>query len=104
MTRAVHGMIARMTDRPIMPAGLQHYRTVGPWDADAIPAGLLAEHRLKAGTWGRIEVLSGAVRFHWDDEAGGSVLLVPGTWDVPPEVPHHLERTGEVRLQIMFWK
>jgi tellurite resistance-related uncharacterized protein len=80
------------------------YRTVGPWEASEIPQGLLTEHRLKPGTWARLQILRGSVRFVWDDGASEAIVLCHGTHDIPPEIPHHLELIGDVRLQVTFWK
>ncbi len=77
------------------PPAAQPYRRIGPFDADSLPAGLLREHRLKPGTWARLTVLSGRIGFAWDDgpQSGDLTVLAAGdTIDVPPAVPHHLER------------
>ena len=83
---------------------LEPYRQIGPFDADSLPRGLLAEHRLKPGSWGRVTMLSGAIGCVWDDDAAcdpitlsaGDVMLVP------PQRPHHLELCGPFVLQIEF--
>lgn len=97
-------LVGLIVDRgPELPAGAAAYRRIGPFDAEAIPFGLLGEHRLKAGAWGLLEVVSGSIRFVWSDSGGGArELVAPAKLLVPPEVPHHLERTGPVSLQITF--
>jgi len=88
---------------PALPDGARAYRTIGPFAADTIPAGLLRRHNLKPDAWGLLTVEAGAVRFCWDDDAGGSRTLTAGdTMLVPPLVPHHLERSGPVTLRIAF--
>jgi tellurite resistance-related uncharacterized protein len=88
---------------PALPDGAWAYRTIGPFAADTIPAGLLRMHNLKAGAWGVLTVEAGAVRFCWDDDVGGARTLAAGdAMLVPPLVPHHLERTGPVTLRIAF--
>ena len=88
---------------PPLPCGARAYRRIGPFGSDAIPAGLLRCHNLKAGTWGLLSVLAGSIRFHWDDETGGARLLKIGdTILIPPGVPHHLERQGSVTIEIAF--
>ncbi|HMO75216.1 MAG TPA: DUF1971 domain-containing protein [Sphingopyxis sp.] len=93
-----------ITDRgPPLPESASCYRRIGPFEADTIPAGLLRRHDLKSGVWGLLHIVAGAVRFRWDDAAGGSRLLVAGdTMLVPPTVPHHLETGGPVTLTIAF--
>jgi tellurite resistance-related uncharacterized protein len=46
---------------PALPDGAWAYRTIGPFAADTIPAGLLRMHNLKAGAWGVLTVEAGAV-------------------------------------------
>lgn len=89
---------------PALPPGSAPYRHLGPFDAAAIPAGLLRRHDLKPDVWGMVTVETGAIRFCWDDEQGGGRLLVAGdTMLVPPTVPHHLEVDGKVGIRIAFW-
>ncbi len=88
---------------PPLPFGARPYRTIGPFDADAIPAGLLRCHDLKDSAWGLLTVTTGAIAFHWDDAEGGERILAAGdTMLIPPRVPHHLERQGPVTIEIAF--
>ncbi len=83
---------------------LETYRSLGPFDAATLPQGLLREHRLKAGSWARLTVLSGAIDFHWDDgsERAPEHLEAEGSLLVPPQVPHHLEIGGPFILTLDF--
>lgn len=88
-----------------LPVGAECYRMIGPFDADSLPSGLRAVHRLKLGTWGLIELAEGAIAFVWDDELGGSdSLSAPARLVVPPEVPHHVESAGPFSLTIGFYR
>lgn len=88
---------------PPLPGDALPYRRIGPFAAEAIPAGLLRRHDLKADVWGELIVAAGRIRFCWDDEAGGHRVLAAGdAMLVPPEIPHHLERDGPVTLSIVF--
>ena len=93
-----------MTERQArLPDGAEPYRTIGPFGPDTLPRGLLAEHRLKPGTWGLLQLSEGALYFAWDDEAGGTDhLQAPATLVVPPEVLHHVEIVGPFSLTITF--
>ena len=96
------------TARPIarrgdLPLGSVAYRTIGPFGAQTLPTGLRAEHRLKEGTWGVLELSEGSLRFVWDDERGGAdELAAPARFIVPPQVPHHVEGEGPFALTIAF--
>jgi tellurite resistance-related uncharacterized protein len=93
----------RMSDRPtLLPEGVAPYRTIGPFDAATLPAGLRRTHDLKEGTWGTVSISAGCLGFVWEDEQGGRMeLAAPSEIVVPPQVPHHVE--GEdFRLTITF--
>ncbi|HEV7314018.1 DUF1971 domain-containing protein [Sphingopyxis sp.] len=99
------GRIVRADRGPPLPSDAHPYRTIGPFDAGHIPAGLLKTHNLKAGAWGLLTVEAGAIGFCWDDEAGGGCELQVGEVIlVPPLVPHHVERRGPVTITIAFWR
>lgn len=97
-------MAAPIAERgPPLPSDARAYWRIGPLDADAIPAGLLRRHDLKDGAWGLLSIIAGSIRFHWDDDQGGSRLLKSGdTMLIPPRVPHHLERQKSVTIEIAF--
>ncbi|GAA0277536.1 hypothetical protein GCM10009127_17930 [Alteraurantiacibacter aestuarii] len=86
-----------------VPENLQALREIGPFNADTIPRGLLAEHRLKPGRWARLCLSEGELDFVWDDGSNTSEHLVaPAVIMVPPERPHHLELMGDISVTITF--
>jgi tellurite resistance-related uncharacterized protein len=89
-----------------MPASAVPYRKIGPFDAASLPAGLLAEHRLKEGVWGKLEMLDGSLDFVWDDgrQDDRCRICAGDVQIVTPTTPHHLETSGPFRLTIEFWK
>lgn len=96
-------MAPPVAPRGELPLGSVAYRTIGPFGAQTLPSGLRAEHRLKAGTWGVLDLSEGSLRFVWDDEQGGAhELAAPARFIVPPEVPHHVEGDGPFALTIAF--
>lgn len=88
----------------VVPASLIPYRRIGPFDRASLPVGLLAEHRLKAGTWARLTVQAGTTLFLWDDgrEEPSRLIASGQTVTIPPTVPHHLEFTGDFSLSLTF--
>ena len=95
---------------PVVPRGMlrpgsEPYRTIGPFDAASLPQGLRKQHRLKEGTWGLLVLSAGALRFVWDDDAGGvEELAAPVSLVVPPLVLHHVEGEGPFELTITFYR
>ena len=94
-----------MPERPNrLPEGLQAYRSIGPFDAATLPAGLRRTHDLKEGAWGKVSLEQGSIGFVWEDEAGGREdLAAPAEIVVPPQVPHHVEGDA-FRLTITFYR
>ena len=89
-----------------VPANAECYRTLGPWTAETIPAGLKGQHLLKAGSWAVIKILSGKIDFAWD---GGSVepaitLETGMELTVPPLELHHLVLNGPVEVTLSFYR
>ena len=94
-----------VASRGAIPPDAVPYRTVGPFGAQNLPAGLRAEHRLKEGTWGLLTLAEGSLCFVWDDEQGGNEPLnAPATFVIPPQVPHHVEGDGPFGLTIAFYR
>lgn len=81
---------------------LEAYRKIGPFGRDTLPQGLLAEHSLRGGTWGRLTMLRGAVGFIWDDNGERIELKAGDVHLITPERHHHLDITGAFELEIEF--
>ena len=94
-----------MSKRPSqLPEGAEPYRTIGPFDAATLPAGLRRTHDLKQGTWGLVSLAEGSLSFVWEDEEGGRAeLSAPVEIVVPPQVQHHVEG-DDFRLTITFYR
>jgi len=92
-----------LCDRTELPAGLHTVRTAGPFDADSVPAGLRAQHRVADATWGMLRVIDGSVVIRLDTQPPTVRQL--GTGDeqaIPPLVPHRLEVDAPVTLAVDF--
>jgi tellurite resistance-related uncharacterized protein len=94
-----------MPERPNqLPEGVEPYRTIGPFDAATLPAGLRRTHDLKEGTWGRVALEQGSLGFVWEDETGGREdLTAPAEIIVSPQAPHHVEG-DDFHLTITFYR
>jgi tellurite resistance-related uncharacterized protein len=68
-----------------------------------MPAALSQSHRLKAGTWGEIVVVSGRLLYVLEDASDLAFVLSPGVpGTVAPERPHHVAPQGPVRFFVRF--
>ncbi len=90
-------------DRMELPDDVVPYRTTKVFTEQSVPAGLLADHRTKAGVWARIEVLSGGLDYVAEDPAPVHQRLIPGVVGVVvPEHPHKVVMDGPVTFQVVF--
>ena len=92
-------------DRMEWPDGLVACRRTPEFDQGSIPTGLRSEHSTRRGTWARIHVISGALRYHVGapihrtlrvDSAASAVIV--------PEVRHRVEPDGSVRFFVEFFR
>jgi tellurite methyltransferase len=92
-----------LCDRAEMPEGLRLLRTSAQWDEHTMPNGLRRAHRIAAGTWGRIVVHDGHLRFAAQTEPRLETVLSCGSIQaIPPEVEHEIEPLDRVCFSIDF--
>ena len=93
-----------LCDRAELPEALRLVRSSPEWDENTMPRGLLRAHRVASGTWGRIVVHDGQLRFAASTEPVLEVVLGPGsTHAIPPNVEHKVQPLGPVRFVIEFF-
>ena len=87
-----------------LPEGLASYSRTRLFDETTMAKGLMKDHSTKAGVWGVIHVVEGALRYSipaQDEE----FTLTPGrNGVVEPEVFHHISPVGAVKFYIEFWR
>jgi truncated hemoglobin YjbI/tellurite resistance-related uncharacterized protein len=97
----------RPGERPLVPrqkaTGDQPYRSTPIFDQDSLPAALRREHRTKAGAWGAIQVLDGALRLHVVDPPEVRHLAKDQSFVVAPEQAHWVELIGPMRMRVDFY-
>lgn len=80
------------------------YRRTDTFTVDTVPAGLLRDHKTRAGTWGVIHVLSGAVTYRIP-ASGSETTLIPGTTGlIEPEVLHSVALSDDATFYVEFWR
>jgi tellurite resistance-related uncharacterized protein len=93
-----------LCDRAELPDGLQLVRTTPKWDEHTMPAGLRIAHHLSRGTWGRIVVLHGQLRFVARTKPIIDAVVNPGRAQaIPPDIEHDIQPLGSVRFSIDFF-
>ena len=93
-----------LCERAEMPNTLRHVRTTPIWDHDTMPTGLRRAHRIATGTWGRIVVGRGRLRYTAATAPAIRVELREGeTQAIPPELDHEVEPLGAVSFVVEFF-
>ena len=92
-----------LCDRCEIPEGLTVARTTATWDERTMPDALRRAHRVASGTWGRLRVQSGSLRFVARTDPTTDVIVESGTVQgIPPDVEHQVEPQGPTRFAIDF--
>lgn len=98
-----------MTASPsALPAGLESYKRTAVFTGSSVPAGLLNDHRTKAGVWGLIHVERGKLLYRITDprrpacEHTLSAGEAPGV--VEPVIAHHVQPIGETAFWVEFFR
>lgn len=91
-----------------LPEGMTAYRRTPAFTEITIPNGLLRAHSTKAGTWGLIHVLEGALVYRVLDDRRTAVerRLEPGAAPgvVEPEILHEVAPQGSVLFYVEFFR
>ncbi len=92
-------------DRFEMPEGFAPYKRTPEFTNDTIPAGLLRDHQLKAGTWGKLQIAAGQLAFTFcTSPPQPERLCTPAAATIiPPETLHFIKPLGPVRFSLEFW-
>ncbi len=86
-----------------LPAGVSAYKRTPTFDQDSLPAGLLREHRTKAGVWALIHVLEGSLRYRILDPPSEQILTAAAPGVVRPQQPHEVAPIGAMRMYVEFY-
>ncbi len=85
-----------------LPGHFIPYKKTPVFTHDTVPAGLLKDHSTGPGTWARIHVMEGQLRYFvpiWDLD---TVLSPDQPGIVVPEVLHSVAPLGQVRFYVEF--
>jgi len=92
-----------LCDRFELPSQVQPYKRTDDFTTRTIPAGLLRDHSTKAGVWGVLHVLEGALRYIVEPPLAREQVVHAGERAViVPEVLHRVVAEGDVRFFVEF--
>ncbi len=93
-----------LCDRCELPDGLTLLRTTAVWDECTMPEALRRSHRVASGTWGRLRVDVGSLRFVASTDPITDVTVESDrAQGIPPDVDHHIEPRGPTRFAVEFF-
>lgn len=88
---------------PELPDGLEKYAETPVFSEATVPEKLTSLHDTKAGTWGRLLVLSGALDYVTEGPSPYRQRIAAGeTGIIEPEVPHRVGLIGPVTFKVEF--
>jgi tellurite resistance-related uncharacterized protein len=88
-----------------LPATAISYKKTPEFTEETVPAGLLKAHQTKDGTWGKINVTEGQLRYRILEPEFEEVILSCDNYGVvEPTVLHEVEPEGKVRFHVEFYR
>ena len=88
-----------------LPEGVAPYSRTAEFSAESIPENLRRSHRTKAGTWAKIVILEGALRYRILEPAVREFDLSADRHGVvAPEQRHEVEAVGDVLFYVEFYR
>jgi tellurite resistance-related uncharacterized protein len=92
-----------LCNMPRLPEGAEVYKTTAELTERTIPAGMLQDHRTRAGTWGRIVVRHGRLLYALSEPRREAWVLRPGIDGIiAPGISHWIAPRGSVRFVVEF--
>ncbi|MDJ0705057.1 MAG: DUF1971 domain-containing protein [Leptolyngbyaceae cyanobacterium MO_188.B28] len=88
-----------------LPARAKSYRKTPIFTQDTVPPALLKRHTTKAGSWGKIWVISGQLGYRILTDPPEDHMLTPESPGiVEPQTPHQVEPLGAVEFYVEFYR
>lgn len=93
---------------PELPGDVVFLRSTPVFTADNLPQALRNDHSTKEGSWGRLRILSGQLRYEACDPRRPASPTILTRHSMPaiiePTILHRVEPVGAVELQVEFWR
>lgn len=88
-----------------LPVNVVSYKRTPEFSEDTVPKGLLNAHQTKEGTWGKIVILEGGLRYRILEPEMELIELSPSRHGVvEPTVLHDVAPLGAVRFYVEFYR
>jgi len=88
-----------------LPISVTSYKKTPEFTNESIPNGLLKAHKTKDGTWGKIVILEGTLRYRILEPDLEEIELSPEKFGVvEPTVLHEVEPLTDIRFYVEFYR
>lgn len=88
-----------------LPINVEKYAESPLFNEDTVPSKLTSNHDLKAGVWGKICVITGALEYNVPgDPAHTRVIKAGGHAIIEPEQVHFVTPVGQVEFSVEFYR
>ena len=88
-----------------LPLELESYKRTPEFTSETVPKGLLKAHQTKAGTWGKIVIVSGQLRYRILEPLVEEHLLSVYVYGVvEPAILHEVTPIGDVTFYVEFFR
>jgi len=88
-----------------LPSNVTRYKQTPEFNNDTVPKGLLKAHQTKEGTWGKIIILEGSLRYRILEPEIEVIDLSPKkNGIVEPTILHEIEPLTSMRFYVEFYR
>lgn len=88
-----------------LPVSVTSYKKTPEFTSETVPKGLLKAHQTKDGTWGKIVILEGKLRYRILEPEIEEIQLSPEKYGVvEPTILHEVEPLTQVRFYVEFYR
>ncbi len=88
-----------------LPSEVESYKQTPEFNNETVPKGLLKAHQTKEGTWGKIVVLEGKLRYRILEPEVEVIDLSPEKYGVvEPTILHEVEPLTDMRFYVEFYR
>ena len=87
-----------------LPLNVTAYKRTPRFTEATIPQKLLHQHTTKEGSWGKLCITSGQLRYHiFSDPTEDHVLTPEAPGIIEPQTPHKVKSIGPVEFFVEFY-